>query len=85
MSLCNRYVVGRERKVVHVDFDRKRDPPAPTFPAAAALRRTARNLRPARGPMAQAIHDEMRRDKALDGICGKRLTYRSLMEPTSIK
>jgi hypothetical protein len=45
MSFCNRYVVGRERNVVHVDFGRKPDPPAPKFPGAAALRRTARYSR----------------------------------------
>jgi hypothetical protein len=46
MSFCNRYVVGRERNVVHVDFGRKPDPPAPKFPGAAALRRTAWYSRP---------------------------------------
>jgi hypothetical protein len=48
MSFCNRYVVGRERNVVHVDFGRKPDPPAPQFPGAAALRRTAWHFRRAR-------------------------------------
>jgi len=38
MSFCNRYVVGREQNVVHVDFGRRPGPPAPTFPGAAALR-----------------------------------------------
>jgi hypothetical protein len=42
MNARNRYVLGREHNVVHVDFGRKPDPPAPKFPGAAALRRTAR-------------------------------------------
>jgi hypothetical protein len=46
MTACNRYVVGREHNVVHVDFGRKPDPPAPEFPGAAALRSTARYSRP---------------------------------------
>jgi hypothetical protein len=45
MTACNRYVLGREHNVVHVDFGRKPDPPAPKFPGAAALRSTARYSR----------------------------------------
>jgi len=41
MKPCNRYVLGREHNVVHVDFGREPDPPAPKFPGAAALRRAA--------------------------------------------
>jgi hypothetical protein len=44
MSSCNRYIVGRERNVVHVDFGRKPDPPK--FPGAAALRTLAEYSRP---------------------------------------
>jgi hypothetical protein len=46
MSFCNRYVVGRERNVLHVVFGRKPDPPAPKFPGATALRRAAWYSRP---------------------------------------
>jgi len=46
MNACNRYVLGREHNVVHVDFGRKPDPPAPQFPGATALRRTAWYSRP---------------------------------------
>jgi hypothetical protein len=41
MKPCNRYVLGREHNVVHVDFGREPDPPAPKFPGAAALRSSA--------------------------------------------
>lgn len=41
MKPCNRYVLGREHNVVHVDFGREPDPPAPKFPGAAALRKAA--------------------------------------------
>jgi hypothetical protein len=34
----NRSVIGRESNVVLVDFNRKPDPPAPTFPGASGLR-----------------------------------------------
>jgi hypothetical protein len=38
-STINRYIVARDRNVVRVRFDRRDpDPPAPTFPGAAALR-----------------------------------------------
>jgi hypothetical protein len=46
MSSCNRYIVGRERNVVHVDFSSMREPLAPKFPGASALRRRARYSRP---------------------------------------
>ena len=46
MNTCNRYVIGREHNVVHVDFGREPDPPAPKFPGAAALRVIARHPRP---------------------------------------
>jgi hypothetical protein len=32
------YVIVRDNNVVHVDFGREPDPPAPKFPGAAALR-----------------------------------------------
>jgi len=38
MNSYKPYVLGWERNVVHVDFSRKPDPPAPKFPGAAALR-----------------------------------------------
>ena len=46
MNVSNRYVLGREHNVVHVNFERTPDPPAPKFPGAAALRRTAHCSRP---------------------------------------
>jgi hypothetical protein len=44
MKSCNRYVIGREYNVVHIDFGREPDPPAPKFPGAAALRKTAGHM-----------------------------------------
>ena len=38
VSSADRYVVGRDRNVVLVDFGRRPDPPAPRFPGAGALR-----------------------------------------------
>ena len=38
---ADRYIVGRERNIVRVDFGRRPDPPTPHFPGAAALRRAA--------------------------------------------
>jgi hypothetical protein len=40
-TMIDRYVIGRERNVVRVDFSRKPDPPGPTFPGAGALRSCA--------------------------------------------
>jgi hypothetical protein len=37
----DRYVIGRERNVVRVDFSRRPEPPGPTFPGAGALRSCA--------------------------------------------
>ena len=38
-DIIDRYIVGRDRKVVRVAFDRRDpDPPTPKFPGAAALR-----------------------------------------------
>jgi hypothetical protein len=38
MDRVDRYVIGRESNVLHVDFHREPDPPAPRFPGAGALR-----------------------------------------------
>jgi hypothetical protein len=38
MSVVDRYIVGRDDNVVHVDFGREPDPPAPRFPGAGSLR-----------------------------------------------
>ena len=38
MKHCNRCVLGREHNIVHVDFGRGPEPPAPKFPGAAARR-----------------------------------------------
>jgi hypothetical protein len=46
MKPSNRYVLGREHNVVHVDFAQEPDPPAPKFPGGAALRRPAQDSRP---------------------------------------
>jgi hypothetical protein len=32
-------IIGRQRNVVRVDFRRQPEPPGPTFPGAAALRK----------------------------------------------
>lgn len=45
-SMIDRYVIGRERNVVRVDFSRKPEPPAPTFPGAGALRCCAALFQP---------------------------------------
>jgi hypothetical protein len=37
-SMESACVVARESNVVHVDFGRQPDPPAPRFPGAAGLR-----------------------------------------------
>ena len=39
-AVLDRYVIGRERNVVRVDFRRDPDPPAPKFPGASALRKS---------------------------------------------
>lgn len=44
MKPCHRYIIGRERNVVLVDFGRAPDPFNPTFPGAAALRRSGHAL-----------------------------------------
>jgi hypothetical protein len=38
MGVVDRYIVGRDDNVVHVDFGHEPDPPAPRFPGAGALR-----------------------------------------------
>ena len=38
MDVVDRYIVGRDDNVVHVDFEREPDPPTPTFPGAGSLR-----------------------------------------------
>jgi hypothetical protein len=40
-TVIDRYVIGRERNIVRVDFSRKPEPPGPTFPGAGALRSCA--------------------------------------------
>jgi hypothetical protein len=40
MKSKDRYVIGRERNVVRVNFRRPPDPPTPKFPGAAAVRAT---------------------------------------------
>lgn len=37
-STLDRYVIGRERNVVRVNFTREPEPPPPPFPGAGALR-----------------------------------------------
>jgi hypothetical protein len=44
MKPCHRYIIGRERNVVLVDFGRQPDPSKPTFPGAAALRQMRKPL-----------------------------------------
>ena len=44
MKPCHRYIIGRERNVVLVDFGREPDPSKPTFPGAAALRQRRKRL-----------------------------------------
>jgi len=34
----DRYVIGRDRNVVRVDFARQSEPPTPPFPGGAAMR-----------------------------------------------
>ena len=46
-SIIDRYVIGRERNVVRVDFSRRPEPPGPTFPGAGALRSCAALFQPA--------------------------------------
>jgi hypothetical protein len=38
MDVVDRYIVWRDNNVVHVDFERKLDPPTPTFPGVSSLR-----------------------------------------------
>jgi hypothetical protein len=38
MAAAERFVIGRERNVVRVDFTRQPDPPAPRFPGVGAMR-----------------------------------------------
>jgi hypothetical protein len=38
MDVIDRYVVGRDDNVIHVDFGQEPDPPAPRFPGAASSR-----------------------------------------------
>jgi hypothetical protein len=45
-TMIDRYVIGRERNVVRVDFSRKPEPPGPTFPGAGALRSCAALFQP---------------------------------------
>jgi hypothetical protein len=45
-TMIDRYVIGRERNVVRVDFSRKPEPPGPTFPGAGALRSCAGLFQP---------------------------------------
>lgn len=37
MDVVDRYIVGRDDNVVHVDFRHEPDPPTPTFPGAGSL------------------------------------------------
>jgi len=37
-DFVDRYVIGRESNVLRVDFHPEREPPAPRFPGAGALR-----------------------------------------------
>jgi hypothetical protein len=46
-TMIDRYVIGRERNVVRVDFSRRPEPPGPTFPGAGALRSGAGLFQPA--------------------------------------
>ena len=54
MKPMDRYIIERQRNIVRVDFGREPDPPAPKFPGAAALRRTAQSL------PSQQYHSERR-------------------------
>jgi hypothetical protein len=38
IGCADRYVIARDSNVVRVDFARRREPPAPQFPGAGALR-----------------------------------------------
>ena len=38
MNVVDRYIVGRDDNIVHVDFEHEPDPPTPTFPGAGSLR-----------------------------------------------
>lgn len=67
MTSHDRYVIGRERNVVRVDFRRPPDPPTPKFPGAAALRPAIRFASPlgaysmtARkgGQLSEALHGQ---------------------------
>jgi hypothetical protein len=40
-TMIDRYVIGRERNVVRVDFSREPEPPTPPFPGAGAMRACA--------------------------------------------
>ena len=42
IGYADRYVIARDGNVVRVDFARRRDPPAPLFPGAGALRPATR-------------------------------------------
>lgn len=44
VGFAERYVIARESNVVRVDFTRRRDPPAPRFPGAGALRPATRKI-----------------------------------------
>jgi len=38
MNMVDRYIVGRQDNVFHVDFGHEPDPPPPPFPGAGSLR-----------------------------------------------
>jgi hypothetical protein len=44
VGFAERYVIARDSNVVRVDFTRRRDPSAPRFPGAGALRPATRKI-----------------------------------------
>jgi hypothetical protein len=63
VGFAERYVIARESNVVRVDFTRRRDPPAPRFPGAGALR-------PATGKIAAMDQGKRQARSASSPACG---------------
>jgi hypothetical protein len=64
MDVVDRYIVGRDDNIVHVDFGHEPDPPTPTFPGAGSLRVAA-----VLSDLSAAIAPELATTTVL---CGKR-------------
>jgi hypothetical protein len=62
-GIVDRYVIGRDRNVIRVDFQTKPEPPAPKFPGASALRNDGQDLE-----LSLPTHPQLRGGTMIKGL-----------------